>query len=1010
MKTTHKLLGALVVVLALLALMNTDTFAGHSLPQVQQPTPIANGQSGSDELAAANPTPYPKVLPSGMRPFLNAKPNPASANANINSYFDHRLPVYGQETNPLLPGEIRDANGNLTWIFSGEERIPVENDSQDQGYAYYSGHNGVDFNISGDVTAPANGVIGFLFPNQNLPTNVCGVWIEHDASQPPDGQADYTTSYLHLSALGEAPAREQNRKDRACKTSKYWCGGDTIRQGEVIGKAGNVPCGGTSTGVHLHFGLAQGALTGSSNPRVLDPFGWWSNTTDPWADERISTALPTKTATISYWMWGMAANPAPGDTGYWGANISSQVDNIDPGFQKFGSLARNAKWTQILRKDTDNVHPIGTDAWRSVSIASESSTEKKNSAVWGLYVPAAGTYQVQVFIPKLPAGISAATQNAIYTVRFPLANDTFDIWDAQKVDQQRNNEWVTFKKANGTTDFSLRANSTLLVELDDITGKAGETVVFDAVRLKQISLTQPPSSNAIHRIGFAMDNSSSMVASGKIDAVKAAVPAWIDQISSGASLFQYAFSKFANNVLPSGVTEDAVTIKGWINSLNGNDNGIGNNECPEASLDTIIQLAPSVTNGDMLLFTDDVSFSPLTLSPKALMGLMSNHIRLHSIILPKTCWFDGTTTGDFAYYRFLSWATGGTYQEVTTDKTGDALKIVLSEMNANTQVGYRSVAPLNNLNANTTSGTYKVQVDSSLSKINFLLDVFSGAPLITVYRPDSSQVYPTDPGVTYIDSGAGMYYTITSPVTGEWTVVVVGGSGENSFRVTGESSLQFSYIGDTYGAIGKPIKLSVRLDGTVVTPTFSLEDTSGTFIENLNLQDAGMQGDYYANDGIFTGWYTPTAAGDFKVRTSGITNKGEPFNRTDSRLIRIRNVSVTAPASQMVAGGKTQTYTFQVSNNGDIQESYNLYTASGNNWLSGTPLSYINVPAHTSVDVAVKIAVPLSAVPNDIDIVHLTAVLSTDTSIVAEASTITIVPDVDKQNLPKPLYLPLLSR
>ena len=59
------------------------------------------------------------------------------------------------------------------------------------------------------------------------------------------------------------------------------------------------------------------------------------------------------------------------------------------------------------------------------------------------------------------------------------------------------------------------------------------------------------------------------------------------------------------------VTEDPETIKGLIEGLNGNDNGIANYECPEESLGGIIEIASETQGGDVLLFTDDQRFDTI---------------------------------------------------------------------------------------------------------------------------------------------------------------------------------------------------------------------------------------------------------------------------------------------------------------------------------------------------------------------------------------------------------------
>jgi murein DD-endopeptidase MepM/ murein hydrolase activator NlpD len=56
---------------------------------------------------------------------------------------------------------------------------------------------------------------------------------------------------------------------------------DHVTQGQQIGLSGNI---GKSSGAHLHFSLRL-----TSNSKSVDPYGWWSSSTDTWGDSR--------------WMW-----------------------------------------------------------------------------------------------------------------------------------------------------------------------------------------------------------------------------------------------------------------------------------------------------------------------------------------------------------------------------------------------------------------------------------------------------------------------------------------------------------------------------------------------------------------------------------------------------------------------------------------------------------------------------------------------------------------------------------
>jgi murein DD-endopeptidase MepM/ murein hydrolase activator NlpD len=82
--------------------------------------------------------------------------------------------------------------------------------------------------------------------------------------------------YGHLDKIGVAP-------------------GDSVQAGDVIGTSGNTGC---STSPHLHFSVAR-VLDGREV--LIDPYGWHSQTPDPWAaDPRGAKSI---------WLWKPSAAP-----------------------------------------------------------------------------------------------------------------------------------------------------------------------------------------------------------------------------------------------------------------------------------------------------------------------------------------------------------------------------------------------------------------------------------------------------------------------------------------------------------------------------------------------------------------------------------------------------------------------------------------------------------------------------------------------------------------------------
>lgn len=242
------------VALVICAIIFAFSLHGASPLAAQGPAP----QDGFSMIIEADPTDTPPLPSTGLRPFLFNKPftETYATQYQLRSFFDHKLPLMTREASANIPADLRDGNQSITNIFTGESR-PNDNN---QGYSWYSGHNGLDYGLNYDpVLAPANGTIAYV--------SSCAVVIEHDASELPDGVPDYSTLYIHLDSVDNAPETQRSRPGRKCGLSATWCEGDSIAKGDTIGLSGNDRCGGDSTGAHLHFGVNVGQISRSwDNP------------------------------------------------------------------------------------------------------------------------------------------------------------------------------------------------------------------------------------------------------------------------------------------------------------------------------------------------------------------------------------------------------------------------------------------------------------------------------------------------------------------------------------------------------------------------------------------------------------------------------------------------------------------------------------------------------------------------------------------------------------------------
>jgi murein DD-endopeptidase MepM/ murein hydrolase activator NlpD len=1002
--------------------------AAADLVQVASPTPGTESlpEPPSNPLAAEDT--QAQGYTGSLRPFLVYKPYTETNDAPfwVNTFFDHRLPLYNGEARTTIPADLRDSNRGTIVNFLGQSVPDPGAASRTLGVNSYSGHDGIDFRSlqSGRaIIAPADGKIRIGAdirhpddPDNPNSVNSCLLWIDHDASDPLDNTYDFATKYMHMSRIAEASAEQLARPGRNPQYPREWSKDDLVRAGEIIGYTGDVDCGGDSDGQHLHFSAATGSSTGYAVPQFFDPFGWHTSAADPWLDARLSsiTTLFNRPAR-SLWVWAAPVNPGQGQPGYWGDGVAAQTDDADASFQRFGPSTRrfgDAGWNAILKDETASVLPIGPYAWRSGPHPSGVPVYP-NWAIWGLHVPADGQYRLQVHLPHLPDALTAATQVA-YSVTIPIDDTQFDHWWSGSLSQQVDNAWATLARgSDGVTAFDLRAGTVVLLRLSDEAAAAGQVVVFDAARLEAVATTPPPV-QVSQSVGFAIDNSSSMIASGKLSAVKAALPPWILQLSQQGLTFHYALEAFAENTPPVRQTTDPIHMLNLINGLSGNDNGVSNFDCPEASLDAIAQLAPAVPGGHMLFFTDDLPHSPATKTGGTLVSLLVNRVKLHAIILPKTCNFgSGNDPAGWLAYQLLSFVTGGTYQSVTTDRTDEALAIVLNEMRAQAQLGAQgswSSADQSPQGPTTANTLYPIPVDPTVTELNVLLNVLSGTVSLGLSDPSGTLVTSATVGVSYVNSGAAEYYQIANPAAGTWQAQVAG-TGDYRFSSSADTALQFAYLGQADGPPHQPVELSARLLGPFSSANFAVEQVDAALTTPVTMRDDGRANDFVAGDGLYMGWFTPTQVGDYRLIVSGQTAAGTAYVRTDSRLIRIQGVRLTGPSALVPAPNVVTPLRFSLTNLDPAAQTYLLAATSTNGWIYQTPPSSVQVPAGATVTVTVNIRVPTTASPNTLDLVALVATRQSDSTVLARASTLVSAPPAEEFGQPDyRLFAPFISR
>ncbi len=182
--------------------------------------------------------------------YVNQGVQFSEAALSINSFFDHRYPLFGEE-----PEEAR----SKVRIYTGLEYATSS--------PYESGHNGYDYGRKAGlpdgypVLAPADGEATYRFDTNGGNT----ILLDH--------KNGFFTWYMHL------------RKDGLIVSP----GGDPVNvtQGQHIGLVGNT--GKRTTGSHLHVSVIkdinENGVFDDYPSGLVDPFGWlpvpYSN--DPWS-------------------------------------------------------------------------------------------------------------------------------------------------------------------------------------------------------------------------------------------------------------------------------------------------------------------------------------------------------------------------------------------------------------------------------------------------------------------------------------------------------------------------------------------------------------------------------------------------------------------------------------------------------------------------------------------------------------------------------------------------------
>ena len=288
------------------------------------------------------------------------------------------------------------------------------------GSSCYDGHAGIDYYVPFEtvILAPASGYV--LWASFSPPADPCPGGITPNGDQGTiiiaHGNGYYTV-YLHM----EPPLTVNV--------------GETVATGDTLGFAGNTGC---AINTHLHFEVRKNNwFFDTTEPYAVDPFGWWSNNSDP---------IESIRGNRSDWLW-------VSDT---------LVDDGDNGFQRF----KGPSWEYVN-------YGFENDCW--VAPPTTNEEDSRHYAIWVPEIINTGEYDIEIFIPE---GIDPST-GAIYEL-YIKDNQGISTKTEVAVDQTLN----TGTFARISTMFLLSGSSFSIILRDLVTSESsGSHVVFDAIRV-----------------------------------------------------------------------------------------------------------------------------------------------------------------------------------------------------------------------------------------------------------------------------------------------------------------------------------------------------------------------------------------------------------------------------------------------------------------------------------------------------------------------------------------------
>lgn len=493
-------------------------------------------------------------------------------------------------------------------------------------------------------------------------------------------------------------------------------------------------------------------------------------------------------------------------------------------------------------------------------------------------------------------------------------------------------------------------------------------------------------------LAFAVDTTGSM--GGIISQVRSQTIALVDaRLGTDEEPLQYVLAPFNDpSTGPITVTDDADRFKAALSNLYA----WGGDDCPELSMTGTLQAISAADDGaDVFVFTDaDAKDGSLAGSVSALadqkssrvytplFGSCSGYLADPGQSAGAGVWRDA---GEGGAQGLVASALFGdpAYRRITSDSGGQSFRLSYYDASrivalADAAARANAVALLSVADDATTSRSYALPVDSTLSRVTFSL---SGTTGLRVVRPDGRTAASGDPDVSVLSLYDGVLVTVKAPAAGTWTANVTP-RGAFSLNVLGDSPVALDRFGFV-GVRGRPAHQgyfpvrglpvvgdahtgTAELSGPVASARIELRTKAGQLLAQPALVTE-PQGDPLELFGP-----VDLPASPYVVYATGTLAGGEPFQRTLSRTVQAQTVRVSAPPAQNLGPGTTTRYAFTVTNLG-APDTFRVTAVDDRRFLSSGSGQWLSLGTGESGTASFTLAVPAWVAPTGSDTLTVTA-------------------------------------